>query len=184
MAESPERAARRQQNFARIQGQPPLPVKPDDIPLPGGGLLDEDEFVVRTAKDWRVSVKPLLLTTRRLVCPRDPSGREVANVLLTDVREIRLRKHWIGYATVVIEAAGDRNVFFPAHSNGALMRGDIAAMVDFARRQEAPTPSKGSPESATGDRYEKLRRIGELKASGVLSETEFEEEKARILKGR
>ena len=150
--------------------------------MPGGGRLDEDEFVVRTAKDWHVSIKPLLLTTRRFVCPRDPSGREVATVLLTDVQEVRIRKHWIGYATLVIEASGDRKAFFPAHSNGALMRADIATMVAFAGGRETRTPPQASPPATTGDRYEKLRRIGELKASGVLSETEFEEEKARILK--
>ncbi len=110
MAESPGRAARRQQNFARIQARSPLPVRMDDLPLPGGGMLDDDEFVVRTAKDWHVSVKPLLLTTRRLVCPLDPSAREVATVLLADVRSVQLRKHWIGYATLVIEASDDRKL--------------------------------------------------------------------------
>jgi hypothetical protein len=183
MAEASERAARRQQNFARMEGRSPLPVRVDDVPLPDGGRLEEDEFVVRTAKDWRVSVKPLLLTTLRLVCPRDPSGREVATVLLADVRDVRLRKNWVGFATVVIDG-GERKAFFPAHVNGNLMRTDIATMVDFARRQAAPTPSEGSPPAATADRYENLRRLGELKASGVLSEAEFEEEKARILKER
>ena len=38
------------------------------------------------------------------------------------------------------------------------------------------------PPPVAGDRYERLRQIGELRASGVLSESEFEEEKARILK--
>ncbi|TMG15025.1 MAG: SHOCT domain-containing protein [Chloroflexi bacterium] len=32
------------------------------------------------------------------------------------------------------------------------------------------------------DRYERLRQIGELRSSGVLSEAEFEQEKARILR--
>jgi hypothetical protein len=184
MAEVSERAARRQQNFARMQGRSPLPVRVDDVPLPDGGQLQEDEFVVRTAKDWHASVTPLLLTTRRLVCPRDPSGREVATVLLADVRDVRLRKNWIGFATVIIEAGGERAAFFPAHINGTMMRTDIATMVDFARREAAPTPSEASPQAATPDRYENLRRLGELKASGVLSEAEFEEEKARILKER
>lgn len=184
MAEASERADRRQQNFARLQGKTPLPVRLDDLPLPGGGRLEEDEFVIRTAKDWHVSVKPLLLTSRRLVCPRDPSGREVATVLLAEVREVRLRKNWIGFATLIIEAGGDQKAFFPAHSNGALMRADIAAMVTFAQRGMTSRPSEESPQVATSDRYDRLRRLGELKASGVLSEAEFEEEKARILKDR
>jgi putative oligomerization/nucleic acid binding protein len=181
MAEASERARRRQQNFARQQERSPLPVRPDDLPLPGGGLLDEDEFVVRTAKDWHVSIKPLLLTTRRLICPHDPSGREVATILLEDVREVSLRKHWIGYATLAIEVGDDRKGFFPAHSNGAQMRADIATMVTFAKN-EAARRAEVLPSAVTGDRYEQLRKIGALKESGVLSDAEFEEEKARILK--
>ncbi len=181
MAAAPDRAVRRQQNFARLQDGFPLPVRPDDVPLPDGGLLDEDEFVVRTAKDWQTSVKPLLLTTRRLVCPRDPSGPEVANILLADVREVAFRKHWVGYATIVVEASHDRRGFFPAHSNGARMRAEIATMVNFAQK-EAARRAEVSPTAVTGDRYEQLRKIGQLKESGVLSYAEFEEEKARILK--
>jgi len=181
MAQAPDRAGRRQQNFARLQASFPLPARPDDVPLPNGGLLDEDEFVVRTAKDWHVSVKPLLLTTKRLVCPRDPSGPEVATILLVDVRDVVFRKHWIGYATVIIEATHEQKGFFPAHTNGALMRADIATMVEFAQN-DAARRAEVSPSAVTGDRYEQLRKIGRLKESGVLSDAEFEEEKARILK--
>ncbi|TME78258.1 MAG: SHOCT domain-containing protein [Chloroflexi bacterium] len=53
-------------------------------------------------------------------------------------------------------------------------------MVEFAQRA-APKPSVVNPPSPGGDRYEQLRRIGELRQSGVLSEAEFEKEKARIL---
>src|SRR5437868_6482298 len=97
MADASDRAARRQANFAGAGKTSPLPPSLDDLPLPGGLELGEDEFVVRTAKDWGAPVMP-------------------------------------------------------------------------------PPPA--------GDRYERLRQIGELRASGVLSEAEFEEEKARILSER
>jgi hypothetical protein len=42
--------------------------------------------------------------------------------------------------------------------------------------------STTSASRSTGDRYDQLRKITELKQSGTLSEAEFEEEKARILK--
>ena len=182
MAEAPDRETRRRTEFARQQETFPLPIAIDDLPFPDGGRLAEDEFVVRTAKDWGTSVKPLLLTTRRLVCPSDPGGR-AAIIPLTDVRSVTLRKHPIGFSTIVIETADQGQASFPAHINGPLMKAEIAATVDFAQRA-APKPSVVNPPPPGGDRYEQLRRIGELKASGVLSETEFQEEKARILKER
>ncbi len=181
MAVTSEREARRHTEFARQRGTFPLPIAIDDPPLPGGGRLGEDEFVVRTAKDWGTSVKPLILTTQRLICPSDPGGR-AAIIPLTDVRSVTLRKHAIGFATIIIETADERHASFPAHINGPLMRADIAAMVDVAQRAAAPKLSVVTPPSPGGDRYEQLRRIGELKESGVLSEAEFQEEKARILK--
>jgi hypothetical protein len=181
MADGLDREARRKAHFAKMQGTFPLPLVFDDIRLPGAATLDDDEFVVRTAKDWGTSVKPLILTTLRLICPSDPGGK-AAIIPLTDVRSVRLRKHAIGFATIAIEMTDEQQALFPAHINGGLMRADIAAMADFAQRAAAPKLSVVSPSSPGGDRYEQLRRIGELKKSGVLSEAEFEEEKARILK--
>ena len=180
MAEASDREARRRTEFARRRESFPLPIAIDDLPLPNGGRLGEDEFVVRTAKDWGTSVKPLILTTQRLICPSDPGGR-AAVLPLTDVRGVTLRKHAIGFSTIIIETADQGQASFPAHINGPLMKADIAAMVGFAQRA-APKPSVVNPPSPGGDRYEQLRRIGELKQSGVLSEAEFQEEKARILK--
>jgi hypothetical protein len=180
MDEATERAMRRRDHFTRMEATFPLTIRQDDMPLPDGGRLDEDEFVVRTGQDWQVSIKPLMLTTRRLICRRDPAGREVATLPLGDVREVSLRKHWIGYATIVVETAVDR-AFFPAHSGGARIRAQIAAMVEAARRSSAPDRPALRGE-APGDRYDRLRQIGQLKASGVLSDAEFEEEKARILR--
>ena len=180
MAVTSEREARRRTEFAHQRGNFPLPIAIDDLPLPDGGRLGEDEFVVRTAKDWGTSVRPLILTTQRLICPSDPGGR-AAVLPLTDVRGVTLRKHAIGFSTIIIETADQGQASFPAHINGPLMKADIAAMVGFAQRA-APKPSVVNPPAPSGDRYEQLRRIGELKQSGVLSEAEFQEEKARILK--
>jgi hypothetical protein len=175
-----ERESRRKAAFARMQGSFPLPIAPDDLALPDGARLDEDEFVVRTAKDWKVEVKPLILTTRRLICPYDPSSKRVASIPLSEIREVRLRKHWVAFATIVIDTALQRQASFPAHINGNLIKADIAAMADFVRGREAPAVSVVPPQPAA-DRYEQLQRLGKLKESGVLTEAEFEKEKARIL---
>ncbi len=176
-----DREARRRAAFARQQATLPLSITIDDVALPDGGRLDDDEFVVRTAKDWGVSVKPLILTTRRLICPYELSSKRVAIIPLSDIREVHLRKHWVAFATIVIDTSLQRQAAFPAYINGRLIRADIAAMVDYARAREAPKLSV-VPAPPSEDRYEQLERIGKLKESGILSEAEFEQEKARILR--
>ena len=50
---------------------------------------------------------------------------------------------------------------------------------DQAAAQAAPPP----PAPAQDDTLERLKELGELKASGVLTEAEFEAQKAKILAG-
>ena len=45
---------------------------------------------------------------------------------------------------------------------------------------QAPPPPAAAPEP---DKLEQLQRLGELKASGVLTDAEFEAQKAKILAG-
>jgi putative oligomerization/nucleic acid binding protein len=182
MADPAGREARRQANFAREQKASPLPPSIADIPLAGGLELAEDEFVVRTAKDWGSSISSLVLTTRRLICPTDLTGRSQVAIPLTEVRDVQFHKHLIGFPTIVIERVDQPPASFPAHINGARIRADIAAMVEAGQRAAIPSLSVVTPPPTAGDRYERLRQIGELRASGVLSESEFQEEKARILK--
>jgi hypothetical protein len=183
-----EREARRGAAFARLQSSFPLSISMTDVDLPDGARLDDDEFVVRTAKDWGLSIKPLILTTKRLFCPSDLTGRSSVALRLSDVRSVTLRKHWVGFSTIVVETANRRQASFASHINGQLVRSDIAALVDAANGAAAPDPSAAPEPSAAasappaGDRYGQLRELSELKQSGVLSDAEFEKEKARILK--
>ena len=149
-----------------------------DAQLPEDVSLDEDEVVLHSAKDWGVATRPFVLTNRRLICPAGPVGHAVAVIPLSDVQEVRLRKPFIGYATLGIDRRTQPPVSIPAHINGERIRADIATAVDAAN---PPVPAAGS-EASNPDRYERLRRVGQLRASGVLTEAEFEQEKARILK--
>jgi len=176
------REARREAAFARLQSSFPLSISKADVDLPGEARLDDDEFVVRTSKDWGLSIKPLILTTRRLFCPADLTGRSSVALRLSDVRSVTLRKHWVGFSTIVVENVDRRQASFAAHINGPLIRSDIAAMVDAAHGAAAPNPSAAASSPPAGDRFAQLRELSELKESGVLSEAEFEKEKARILK--
>jgi Short C-terminal domain len=52
--------------------------------------------------------------------------------------------------------------------------------------QEAPPPQQAPPPPAatsTDDKLEQLKQLGELKTAGVLTEAEFEAQKAKILAG-
>jgi hypothetical protein len=54
------------------------------------------------------------------------------------------------------------------------------AQQQYAQPQyAAPAPAPAADSS--GDRLEKLKELGELKAQGILTEAEFEAEKAKIL---
>lgn len=180
MADS-DREARRRSAFVRLQSSFPVSISITDMDLPNGARLDDDEFVVRTSKDWGLSIKPLILTTKRLFCPSDLTGRSSVALRLSDVRSVTLRKHWVGFPTIVVENVDRREASFAAHINGPLIRSDIAAMVDAANGAAAPNPSADAAAPSARDRYDLLREIIELRRSGVLSEAEFEKEKARIL---
>ena len=52
----------------------------------------------------------------------------------------------------------------------------------YANTQATAAP-QAAPSASTPDRIEQLRQLGELKASGVLTEEEFAAEKARIMGG-
>jgi len=181
VATTPIREARRAAAFARLQSVFPLKISITDAELPDGARLDEDEFLVRTAKDWDLSIKSLVLTTRRLFSPSDLTGRTTLSLPLTDVANVTLRKHSIGFSTIVVEARDGRQASFPAHINGKLVSSDIAAAADYAKRSAGMDPSIAAASGRAGERYELLRKINELKQSGVLTEAEFEKEKARIL---
>lgn len=52
-------------------------------------------------------------------------------------------------------------------------------------QQQAPPPPApaAAPASGGDDKLTKLKELGELKAQGILTEAEFESEKAKILAG-
>lgn len=50
-----------------------------------------------------------------------------------------------------------------------------------AQQQAAPPPAAAAPPE--DDKFEQLKQLGELKTSGVLTDAEFEAQKAKILAG-
>jgi len=47
--------------------------------------------------------------------------------------------------------------------------------------QQAPPPPPPPPAAPAPDRFAQLKELGELKAQGILTEAEFESEKAKVL---
>jgi hypothetical protein len=154
------------------------------VELPDGFRLEDGEVVIKTAKDWGLSIKSLILTNRRLFCPADLRGQSTVSLPLTDVLGVTLSKHLVGFSTIVVDARDRPQASFAVHINGPLVRSDITAAVNAAKQSAALDPSTPATSAPSGDRYEQLAKISELKRSGVLTEAEFEEEKARILKQR
>jgi len=152
------------------------------VELPDGSRLEDGEVVVKTAKDWGLSIKSLVLTNRRLFCPADLSGRSTVSLALTDVLGVTLSKHMIGFSTIVVESRDHQQASFAVHINGQLVRSDISAAIDRAKQSAALDSSAPASSAPSGERYEQLAKINELRRSGALTEAEFEEEKARILK--
>jgi Short C-terminal domain len=54
---------------------------------------------------------------------------------------------------------------------------------DAAQQQYAEPPPPAPAAPSTDDKLEQLKDLGELKASGVLTDAEFEAQKAKILAG-
>jgi hypothetical protein len=102
--------------------------------LPAGLQLEEGETVLHTGKDWGVLI-PLALTSRRLICPSDPSGREVVAIPLTEIRDVRLRKPVYGFSTVIVDYGEERRASFPAHINAERIREEIREVLKRNPRQ-------------------------------------------------
>ena len=60
---------------------------------------------------------------------------------------------------------------------------DQAYADQTAQAAPAPVAPAAPPPAATADRLSQLKTLGELKESGVLTEAEFEAQKAKILAG-
>jgi hypothetical protein len=146
--------------------------------LPPGIHLDDGETVTRTGRDWGASI-PVVLTSRHLICPLDPSGGGLVKIPLSDIERVHLKKPPFGFASVIVEYGPGRRASFPVHANAQQAIADISAAAQQAREAIAGTPSV--PSGSSGDRYDQLRKLGELRTAGVLTEAEFQEEKARIL---
>jgi hypothetical protein len=70
------------------------------------------------------------------------------------------------------------------HQDQKFARQDAEADDGSAAQDEpAPAQPEAAPADPTADRLDQLKQLGELKSSGVLTDAEFEAQKAKILAG-
>ncbi len=181
-AAAAEHRARRGRAFEAARQTCPLPIAPDEIPLPGGLSLFEDEFLVSTARDWGWSSQRLLLTTHRLIHTHGRMTKDQQAVYLADIRDVGFRKPLVGYGTLAIETAGGHSIEgLPAISNGREQRDRLMRLIHWARQRAQQPQQVTQATPSAPDKFDQLRKLADLKAAGVLTDDEFEREKAKIL---
>lgn len=169
--------------YSEAQKTCPIPIDPKPQPLPGGLSVFNDEFVLATARDWGLSSQRLILTTHRLIHSHGRLTEDQQVVYLTDIRDVAFKKPLMGYGTLTIETAGEHSLEgLPTVKNGQAMRDKLLALVHWARqRAQQPAVAPVAASAPPADKYDQLRKLAELKTSGVLTEAEFEVEKAKLL---
>ena len=148
----------------------------------------EEVFLVTTGKDWGLSSQRIVMTTHRAIWTHGRLNKEQNALYLIDIRDVKFRKPLVGFGSIAFETASGQLIeALPAVSNGDEVRNSLLALIHYARQrlqqpqvvvQAAP---RASPSAQPMDRYDELRKLAELKDQGILSEAEFQAEKAKIL---
>jgi hypothetical protein len=179
--------SQREEVFARAQRECPFPITKDQVSLPGGLQLMNDEFLVTSGRDWGFSSQKILITTHRAISTHGRIMNKQQNAIyLTDIRDVVFRKPLIGFGSLAFETASGHVIeALPSVSNGAQVRNSLLTLIHYARNRLAqPQAAQGPPQptpTPSVDRYEQLKKLAELKAQGILSEEEFQAEKSKIL---
>jgi len=179
--------SQRAEAFARAKRECPFPVATDPGSLPGGLQLMNDEFLVTAGRDWGFSSQRILITTHRAIWTHGRILNKQQNALyLTDIRDVVFRKPLIGFGSLAFETSSGHVVeALPSVGNGAHVRNALLALIHYARNRSQQPQMVQAPQEAPAlppvDRYEQLRKLAELKSQGILSDDEFQAEKARIL---
>ncbi len=177
-----------------VQRECPMPLLKSRQPLPGGLQLMADECLVGTAKHWGFSSDRLALTTHRLIWSHGRLTKDSKQLYLTDIRDVRFHKPLMGTGTLTVEAAGVHSLEGLVHMKHAQQfRDSLLSMVHYAKQRpqrvmvQAPAnavATQAVPPATTQvapDRFEQLKKLAELKEQGILTDEEFQSEKAKLL---
>lgn len=147
-----------------------------------------------TASGWGAHKGWLELTSARLLFRRKEGGQPEWEIPLGAIEGARTKKAFrqgVDMLDIVyLDEKGKRqqksfeHTSFGRWASGSVARAEQNEFAGFERdiaeaRQRLANPSP--PAAQASDRITQLQQLAELKASGVLTEEEFEKEKARIL---
>jgi hypothetical protein len=178
--------------FTEVQRECPMPLSKARNSLPGGFPLMQDECLVSTAKHWGFSSDRLALTTHRLVWSHGRVTKDAKQLYLTDIREVSYHKPMLGTGSLTVEAASRHSLEGLVHMKHAQQfRDSLLMMVHYAKQRSQRVvvhmPAASSPPAVTAtatavpDKFEQLKKLAELKEQGILTDDEFQSEKAKLL---
>jgi uncharacterized membrane protein YdbT with pleckstrin-like domain len=140
-------------------------------------------FPARGFVDWATS--HFVVTSDRLIHREglvSKSSMEIPLEAVNDVRfNQRVLERIVGAGDLVVESAGERGQeVFSNIRNPEFVQKTIYELGERNRAQNAGglRPATGAPSMTT-----ELQRLADLRDRGVLTEAEFQEQKARILRG-
>jgi len=155
-----------------------------------------DECLVSTAKHWGFSSDRLALTTHRLLWSHGRVTKDSQQLYLTDIREVAYHKPFMGTGSLTVEAASKHSLEGLVHMKHAQQfRDSLLSMVHYAKQRgqrvvvhlQAPvaaaesTPALPVVSPPALDKFEQMKKLADLKEQGILSDEEFQYEKAKLL---
>ena len=143
-------------------------------------------YPVRKLIDWMTS--HFVVTTQRLIHRQGWIAKNSMEVPLQRINDVRFHQtvfeRMVGAGDLIIESAGTRGqeVFSDIRHPEAMQRViyERAEMRESSRSAPAAAPAAPAP-AAAASTSEELARLADLRDRGVLSEAEFQAQKAKLL---
>jgi uncharacterized membrane protein YdbT with pleckstrin-like domain len=154
----------------------------------GAGLLVFVIYPLRKFIHWATS--HFVVTNQRIIHRQGGLAKRSMEVPLHRINDVRFRQgiieRIVGAGDLVIESAGTRGqeVFSDIRNPEAMQR-TIYERAEVREHPVAPAPPPpAAPVASTPGTAEELSRLAELRDRGVLTEEEFQAQKARLLADR
>jgi uncharacterized membrane protein YdbT with pleckstrin-like domain len=148
----------------------------------GAGLLVLLSYPVRQVVAWATS--HFVVTSDRVIHREGLIAKRSMEVPLEAINDVRFQQtvfeRMIGAGDLIIQSASEagRQVFSDIRDPEDVQK-TIYHMGELNQRRMASGPGPAAPSVTT-----ELERLADLRARGVLTEDEFQAQKARILRGR
>lgn len=156
----------------------------------GAGVVILLWYPVRAVVAWATS--NFAVTSDRIIHREGFIAKRTMEIPLEAINDIRFQQsifeRIVGAGDLVIQSASEfgRNVFANVRSPESVQRtiyqqSERNTERMYQGRSDSPQPSPGSPSPASPSVTTELERLAELRDKGVLTESEFQNQKKRIL---